>query len=103
MIVKNITVNGTEFRVTLTEPIMGHVRSLKKLYETAYEDPESFDQISYQISNMINEIASAAEPKVSDDSLDGLIQEIIRAVENREAEVEKMTSEMAKKAKKRKH
>ncbi len=101
MIVKNITVNGTEFRVTLTEQIMSHVRSLKKLYDTAYEDPESFDQLGYQISNTINEIATAAEPKVSDDNLDGLIQEIIRAVDTREAEMEKMASEMTKKPKKR--
>ena len=89
MITKQIQVNGTSFHLVLTDQIINQVNNLKNLYSTAYEDPESFEQVSSQISSTINEIATAAEPKVSDSDLDGLIQEIIKTVENKEAEVEK--------------
>ncbi len=89
MITKQIEVNGTSFHLVLTDQIISQVNNLKNLYSTAYEDPESFEQVSSQISSTINEIATAAEPKVSDSDLDGLIQEIIKEVENKEAEVEK--------------
>ena len=89
MITKQIEVNGTSFHLVLTDQIISQVNNLKNLYSTAYEDPESFEQVSSQISSTINEIANAAEPKVSDSDLDGLIQEIIKEVENKDAEVKK--------------
>ena len=97
VIVKEVRVNGTEFRVTLTDQTIRQVNSLKSLYDAAYEDPESFDQISYQISSTINEIASAAEPRASDGDLNGLIQEIIRMAENKEAAVQQMMTSTKKK------
>jgi len=89
MITKQIEVNGTDFRVTLTDQVINQVNSLKSLYNTAYEDPESFEQVSSEISDTINEIASAVEPKASDSDLDGLIQEIIKVVDDKAAEIEK--------------
>lgn len=86
---KQIKVNGTSFRLTLTDQVVNQVNNLKSLYSTAYEDPESFEQVSSEISSTINEIAEAVEPNASDGDLDGLIQEIIKAVESKEAEVEK--------------
>ena len=89
MITKLIEVNGTDFRLTLTDQVINQVNSLKSLYNTAYEDPESFEQVSSEISNTINDIAGAVEPKASDSDLDGLIQEIIKVVDDKAAEVEK--------------
>ena len=89
MITKQIEVNGTSFRLTLTDPIINQVKNLQDLYSMAYEDPESFEQVSSEISSTINEIASAAEPEASDSDLDGLIQEIIKTVQNNDADVEK--------------
>ncbi len=86
---KEIEVNGTDFRVILTDQIINQVNSLKSLYNAAYEDPESFEQVSAEISSTINDIADAVEPRASDSDLDGLIQEIIKVVENKAAEVEK--------------
>ncbi len=86
---RQIKVNGTSFRLTLTDQVVNQVNNLKSLYSTAYEDPESFEQVSSEISTTINEIAEAVEPSASDSDLDGLIQEIIKVVENKEAEVEK--------------
>ena len=89
MSAKEFDVNGTEYRIMLTEQVIGHVNNLKNLYNAAYEDPESFEDVSSEISNTINEIASTVEPEADESDLDGLIQEIIKAVDNRKEEIEK--------------
>lgn len=89
MSAKEIEVNGTDFRVVLTDQIINQVNSLKSLYSAAYEDPESFEQVSAEISSTINDIADAVEPRASDGDLDGLIQEIIKVVDDKAAEMEK--------------
>ena len=89
MITKDIDVNGEKFHVMLTEQVINHVNNLKSLYDAAYEDPESFEQVSAEISSTINDIASNVEPEASDSDLDGLIQEIIKVVDDKAAQVEK--------------
>ena len=84
---KEISISGTDYTITLTDQIINQVNNLKSLYSAAYEDPESFEQVSSEISNAINEIASQAEPQVSDDDLDGFIQEIIRIVDKKAEEI----------------
>ena len=93
MITKEIQVNGTVFRLTLTDPIIGQVKNLKSLYNTAYEDPESFEQLSTEISSVIQEISTAIEPKADDAHLDSLIQEIIKTVDDKTAEIKKISNE----------
>ena len=66
MIIKEIQVDGISFRLTLTDPIISQVKNLKSLYNTAYEDPESFEQLSTEISSVIQEISTAIEPKADD-------------------------------------
>ncbi len=89
MSAKQVDVNGTEYRIILTEQVIGHVNNLKDLYNAAYEDPESFEDVSAEISSTITEISSTVEPQAEDSDLDGLIQEIIKAVDNKAAEIEK--------------
>ena len=100
MITKDIKVNGTEFRVTLTDSIISQVNNLKSLYNQAYEDPEIFEQISSEISDTIQTISSASDPKAKDSDLDGLIQEIIKIVDSNTAAVEKASKEKTQKRKK---
>lgn len=98
---KEFDVNGTDYRIVLTEQVIGHVNNLKNLYNAAYEDPESFEDVSAEISNTINEIAGNVEPPAEDSDLDGLIQEIIKAVDNKAAEIEKELEEKEKPAQKK--
>ena len=93
MIIKEIQVDGISFRLTLTDPIISQVKNLKSLYNTAYEDPESFDRLSTEISSAIQEISTAIEPKADDAHLDSLIQEIIKTVDDKTAEMKKITNE----------
>ena len=97
---KEFDVNGTDYRIMLTEQVISHVNNLKNLYNVAYEDPESFDDVSAEISSTINEIASTVEPEAEDSDLDGLIQEIIKAVDNKAEEIEKELENKEKPAKK---
>ena len=102
MITKEIEINGKEFRLTLTDQVINQVNNLKSLYATAYEDPESFDEVSSEISNTINQIAENIEPKAEGEHLDGLIQEIIKTVDHKTAEVEKELKPRKKSTKKKK-
>ena len=89
MITKEIEVNGSKFKITLTDQVIGQVDNLKSLYATAAEDPEIFEQVSSEISSTINQIAGSVTPEVSDSYLDGLIQEVFKAVEDKKSEVDK--------------
>tara|TARA_B100002003_G_C13705156_1_gene354297 strand:+ start:241 stop:564 length:324 start_codon:yes stop_codon:yes gene_type:complete len=97
MISKEIQVNGITFRLTLTDPIISQVKNLKSLYNTAYEDPESFEQLSTEISAAIQEISTAIEPKADDAHLDSLIQDIIKTVDDKTAEIKKISNEKIEK------
>jgi hypothetical protein len=88
MISQEITINGKKYRLTLTDQVLSDVRRLKALYNAAYEDPESFDEVSSAISNTITQIAAAVEPEVSDSDLDGLIQAVMKAVDEKSKETE---------------
>ena len=102
MITKEIEINGKKFRLMLTDQVINQVNNLKSLYATAYEDPESFEEVSSEISNTINQISENIEPKAESEYLDGLIQEIIKTVDNKTAEVEKELKPRKKSTKKKK-
>ena len=89
MSAREFEVNGTDYKVVLTDQVIGHVNNLKELYNTAYEDPESFEDVSAEISSTINEIANNVEPPAEDSDLDGLIQEIIKAVNTKADQIKK--------------
>ena len=100
---KEFDVNGTDYKIAITEQVIGHVNNLKSLYNTAYEDPESFEDVSSEISDTIKEIASTIEPEAEDSDLDGIIQEIIKAVDAKADEIRKeLEAKPAKKSKSKK-
>ena len=102
MSAREFDVNGTDYSITITDQVVGHVNNLKNLYNAAYEDPESFEDVSAEISSTITDIANTVEPEVEDSDLDGLIQEIIKIVDNKAAEIEKELSVKEKPVKKSK-
>lgn len=92
MIVKEVEVNGSLYKFTLTGQVLSQVDRLKDLYSQAYDDPEAFEQISSDIAGTISNIAVAIEPPASDNDLDGVIQEIISTADNRKAEMNKQVT-----------
>ena len=93
MITKDIDVNGEKFRVMLTEQVINHVNNLKSLYDAAYDDPESFEQVSAEISSAIQEISKSVEPKPGDMHLDNLIQQIIKTVNDKNEQTNKQSQD----------
>ena len=91
MIIKEIEINGEKFQLTLTEQVINQVNNLKSLYNTAYEDPESFEQVSAEISSAIQNISNAVKPKPSDAHLDNLIQQVIKTVNDKAIEADKQS------------
>ena len=102
MITKEIDISGEKFRVILTEQVISQVNNLKSLYNTAYDDPESFEQVSAEISSAIQENSKAVEPKPDDSHLDNLIQQVIKTVDDKNDEVNKQSNDkpVTKKSKK---
>jgi len=86
MIIKELDVSGEKFQLMLTEQIISQVNNLKTLYSAAYDDPESFEQVSAEISSTIQEISNAVEPKPDSGHLDDLIQQIIKTVDDKTKE-----------------
>jgi len=108
MITKEIEIDGEKFQLVLTDQIIHQVNNLKSLYNTAYDDPESFEQVSAEISSTIQEISNAIEPKPDSSHLDDLIQQIIKTVDakiqetNMQSEDKPTTKKSKKKSKKTK-
>ena len=104
MSTKEFEVNGTDFRVILTDQIISQVNNLKSLYSANYDDPESFEQVGAETSSIINEIADAVEPRPSDNDLHELIEEIMKVVDDKAAAIEKeMKTKEPSSTKKRSH
>ena len=102
MITKEIDIDGKKFQLILTEQTISQTNHLRSLYNTAYEDPESFEQVSAEISSTIQEIANAVNPKPSDSDLDNLIQQVIKTVDDNAEEIDtqlkdKPTAKISKK------
>ena len=97
MLTHEIEVNETKYTIVITAQIVNQVNNLKSLYNVAYEDPESFEQVSAQISSAIQEIASSVKPTTNDNHLDGLIQEIIKIADNQAVQIEKQSKEKTNK------
>ena len=103
MIIKEIDISGEKFRLMLTEQIISQVKNLKTLYSAAYDDPESFEQVSAEISSTIQEISNAVEPKPDSSHLDDLIQQVIKTVDDKtqEANMQSEDKPITKKSKKK--
>jgi hypothetical protein len=95
MISQEVTLNGKKYHLMLTDQVLSDVRRLKALYNAAYEDPESFEEVSSAISDTINQIAGAVEPQVSDSDLDALIQSVMKAVDEKSKETEEARAKHA--------
>ena len=103
MIIKEIDISGEKFRLMLTEQIINQVKNLKTLYSAAYDDPESFEQVSAEISSTIQEISNAVEQKPDSSHLDDLIQQVIKTVDDKtqEANMQSEDKPITKKSKKK--
>ncbi len=73
-----ITVNDNRYNININDKTQGYVLRLKRLYEQNYNDMESFDEISSQISSTVNNLLNhSVSPEVKEEDMDGVIQRVL--------------------------
>jgi hypothetical protein len=81
---KKIKVNNREYNVLLNDQTQLNAMKLKRLYQQSYSDMDSFDEVSTEISNTINNLLKrSVSPDVREEDMDGAIQQILKMYEKK--------------------
>ena len=77
-----IKVNDHTYSVALNEQTQMYTRKLRGLYQQGYSDVDSFDEISSEISNTVNNLLKrSVSPEVKEEDMDGVIQHLLKGVD----------------------
>jgi hypothetical protein len=77
-----IKVNNHTYSVALNEQTQMYTRKLRGLYQQGYSDVDSFDEISSEISNTVNNLLKrSVSPEVREEDMDGVIQHLLKGVD----------------------
>ena len=81
---KKIKVNNREYSITLNDQTQLNAMKLKRLYQQSYNDMDSFDEVSTEISTTINNLLKRSiSPEIREEDMDGEIQQILRMYEKK--------------------
>ena len=81
---KKIKVNNREYSVSLNDETQLNAMKLKRLYQQSYNDMDSFDEVSTEISSTINNLLKRSiSPDVLEEDMDGAIQQILKMYEKK--------------------
>jgi bisphosphoglycerate-dependent phosphoglycerate mutase len=79
MIKEKIKVNSRNYDVTINEQTQMYAMRLRRLYQQSYNDMDSFDEVSSEISTTVNNLLKhAVSPEVRDDDMDGVVQQLLK-------------------------
>jgi hypothetical protein len=82
MIKEKIKVNNRIYDVTMNEQTHMYAMRLRRLYQQSYNDMDSFDEVSSEISTTINNLLKhAISPEVREDDMDGVVQQLLKMYE----------------------
>ncbi len=77
-----IKVNNHLYSVALNEQTQMYARKLSGLYQQGYSDVDSFDEVSSEISNTVNNLLKrSVSPEVREEDMDGVIQHLLKVVD----------------------
>ena len=72
---EKIVVNNHIYYITLNEHTQMYAMKLRNLYQKSYNDMDSFDDISSEISTTVNNLLKhGISPEVNEDDMDGVEQ-----------------------------
>jgi uncharacterized Rossmann fold enzyme len=81
---KKIKVNNREYSISLNDQTQLNAMKLKRLYQQSYNDMDSFDEVSTEISSTINNLLKRSiSPDILEEDMDGAIQQILRMYEKK--------------------
>jgi uncharacterized Rossmann fold enzyme len=76
---KKIKVNNREYSISLNDQTQLNAMKLKRLYQQSYNDMDSFDEVSTEISSTINNLLKRSiSPDILEEDMDGAIQQILK-------------------------
>jgi hypothetical protein len=79
MLKEKIKVNNRNYNVTINEQTQMYAMRLKRLYQQSYNDVDSFDEVSSEISNTVNNLLKlAVSPEVREDDMDGVVEQVLK-------------------------
>ena len=75
---EEIKVNNNVYKVTVNDQTRMYVMKLNRLYQQGFNDVDSFDEISSEISNTINNLLKQSlSPEVSEEDMDGAVKQLL--------------------------
>jgi hypothetical protein len=77
-----IKVNNHLYSVALNEQTQMYARKLRGLYQQGYSDVDSFDEVSSEISNTVNNLLKrSVSPEVREEDMDGVVQHLLKVAD----------------------
>ena len=81
---KKIKVNNREYSISLNDQTQLNAMKLKRLYQQSYNDMDSFDEVSTEISSTINNLLKRSiSPDILEEDMDGAVQQILKMYEKK--------------------
>ncbi|TLX67610.1 MAG: hypothetical protein E6K94_01655 [Thaumarchaeota archaeon] len=75
---QEIKVNNNVYKVTINDQTRMYAMKLNRLYQQGFNDVDSFDEISSEISNTINNLLkNGLSPEVREDDMDGAVKQLL--------------------------
>jgi hypothetical protein len=75
---EEIKVNNNVYKVTINDQTKMYAMKLKGLYQQGFSDVDSFDEISLDISNTINNLLKhSLSPEVLEEDMDGAVKQLL--------------------------
>ncbi len=75
---QEIKVNNNVYKVTINDQTRMYAMKLNRLYQQGFNDVDSFDEISSEISNTINNLLkNGLSPEVLEDDMDGAVKQLL--------------------------
>ena len=79
---ENIKVNNHIYKVTLNDQTKNYALRLKRLYQQGFSDVDSFDEVSAEISNTVNNLLKyTLSPDVREEDMDEAVKQVLLMVE----------------------
>ena len=75
---EQIKVNDNVYKVTTNDQTRMYAMKLNRLYQQGFNDVDSFDEISTEISNTINNLLKhSLSPEVHEEDMDGVVKQLL--------------------------
>ena len=75
---EEIKVNDNVYKVTINDQTRMYAMKLNRLYQQGFNDVDSFDEISTEISNTINNLLkNGLSPEVREEDMDGAVKQLL--------------------------